>query len=140
MASLSASGEANPQIPTETAQNAINSNPLSGTTPQEILVDVNRFVEAKGLREHRDAFQKGALLARVQNIPDAYEDIDLLSNEEKEYIRYEVSHKWRSSPPLLYLLCALCAGCAIVQGMDQTVINGAQVSSPSILIFPCYSS
>ncbi|CAH0058594.1 unnamed protein product [Clonostachys solani] len=126
MAFLSASGEPSPQAPSETAQNASHSNPLSEITPQEVLAEVNRFVEAKGLREHRDAFRKGALLARVQNVPDGFEDIDLLSSEEKEYIRYEVSHKWRSSPPLLYLLCGLCAGCAIVQGMDQTVINGAQ--------------
>jgi hypothetical protein len=36
---------------------------------------------------------------------------------------------------MLYFLCTLCAGSAIVQGMDQTAVNGAQVRSswPSLV-------
>lgn len=50
-----------------------------------------------------------------------------LPEEIKVALEKEITHPFRSPPRTLYFLCALCAGCAIVQGMDQTIINGAQV-------------
>lgn len=103
-------------------------NPLLGLTQEQVLADVDAFTESKGLAEHRDVFRKGALMAQAINIPNGFEDISMLDEEDKAVLRREVSHRW-SQPFMLYFLCALCAGSAIVQGMDQTAVNGAQVGS-----------
>ncbi|KAL8317762.1 hypothetical protein RB597_001263 [Gaeumannomyces tritici] len=104
---------------------ALLRNPLMGMSDQEVLDDADRFVEDKGLTEHREAFRKGALLAKVLNQDNGFERIDIVSEEEKATLRREVSNRWHQ-PFMLYFLSALCAGSAIVQGMDQTAVNGAQ--------------
>lgn len=102
-------------------------NPLIGMTDDEVLKDVDAFIETRNLTHKRDVFHKGGLMARVQNRPHGYEKIAILSEEEKGWLRHEDAHRW-SQPFMLYFLVVLCAGSAIVQGMDQTAVNGAQVS------------
>lgn len=104
---------------------ALLRNPLSGMTTEEILADVEVFCDEKGLAEHKEDFRKGALLAQVQNTKGAFEHIELISEDEKSFLRREETNKW-DQPFMLYFLCTLCAGSAIVQGMDQTAVNGAQ--------------
>ncbi|KXH62808.1 hypothetical protein CSAL01_12712 [Colletotrichum salicis] len=104
---------------------ALLRNPLVGLTYDEILKDADTFTETKGLQEHREIFRKGALVAQVINRPDGFESVAALDEEEKAVLRKEVTHRWHQ-PMALYFLCALCAGSAIVQGMDQTAVNGAQ--------------
>ncbi|KAL8404796.1 hypothetical protein RB594_009607 [Gaeumannomyces avenae] len=104
---------------------ALLRNPLMGMSDQEVLDDADRFVEDKDLTEHREAFRKGALLAKVLNQDNGFERIDIATEEEKATLRREVSNRWHQ-PFMLYFLSALCAGSAIVQGMDQTAVNGAQ--------------
>ncbi|EHA50291.1 plastidic glucose transporter 4 [Pyricularia oryzae 70-15] len=104
---------------------ALLKNPLAGMTDAQIIADADRFVEEKGLTEHREAFRKGAMLARVQNNDTAFEQLDIITEQEKETLRKEVKNRWHQ-PFMLYFLCSLCAGSAIVQGMDQTAVNGAQ--------------
>ncbi|CAH0048468.1 unnamed protein product [Clonostachys solani] len=104
---------------------ALLRNPLAGLTTEEILKDVDSFVEEHGLQEYHDEFRKGALLAQVSNTPQAFEHIETISEEEKVVLRREETHKW-DQPFMLYFLCILCAGSAVVQGMDQTAVNGAQ--------------
>lgn len=103
-------------------------NPLAGLSVEAVIADVDAWVVEKGLQEHQDAFRKGALIARVGQREDGFEYVDQLSEEEKDVLRYEITHRW-SHPFMLYFLVVLCAGSAIVQGMDQTAVNGAQVSS-----------
>ncbi|KZL70342.1 plastidic glucose transporter 4 [Colletotrichum tofieldiae] len=116
-------GTADKAARTSTA--ALLRNPLVGLTLDELVVDADSFTESKGLQEHRDIFRKGAMAAQVINRPDGFESITALNEEEKAVLRREVTHRW-SQPKSLYFLCALCAGSAIVQGMDQTAVNGAQ--------------
>ncbi|KAM5352778.1 hypothetical protein ACJ41O_005500 [Fusarium nematophilum] len=104
---------------------ALLRNPLVGLSRDQILTDVDAFVTDKGLDEHREAFRKGALVAQVNNQAGAFEHIDLLTEEDKAVLRKEETHRWHQ-PFALYFLCTLCAGSAIVQGMDQTTVNGAQ--------------
>ncbi|GJD04922.1 hexose transporter [Colletotrichum higginsianum] len=104
---------------------ALLRNPLVGLTPDELMAEADSFTELKGLREHQEIFRKGAMVAQVINKPDGFESITALDDEEKAVLRKEVTHRW-SQPKSLYFLCALCAGSAIVQGMDQTAVNGAQ--------------
>lgn len=102
-------------------------NPLAGMSEASVLADVDAFVSSKGLSAHRETFRKGALVARVGQRDDGFEYVGQLSEEEKGLLRREVSHRW-DHPFALYFLVVLCAGSAIVQGMDQTAVNGAQVS------------
>tara|TARA_R110002003_G_scaffold53_6_gene4675 strand:- start:1519 stop:2055 length:537 start_codon:yes stop_codon:yes gene_type:complete len=102
-------------------------NPLTGLTEQQVLIDVETWCTEKGLTADLDSFRKGALLARVGQRDDEYEYVNILNEEEKGWLRHEATHRW-SQPFMLYFLVVLCAGSAIVQGMDQTAVNGAQVS------------
>jgi len=106
-------------------------NPLTGFTEEQVLIDVEAWCTEKGLTEHLDEFRKGALIARVGQRDDGFEYVNILSEEEKGWLRHESSHRW-SQPFMLYFLVVLCAGSAIVQGMDQTAVNGAQVCSSEI--------
>ncbi|KIV94884.1 hypothetical protein PV10_02605 [Exophiala mesophila] len=101
-------------------------NPLAGKTEADVLRDVDLFIEEKGLQDHADEFRKGALLARVINRDGGFEQIAQINEDEKAVLRHEIQHRW-SQPFMLYFLVVLCAGSAIVQGMDQTAVNGAQV-------------
>ena len=102
---------------------ALLRNPFAGKTEEDVLDDVDAFVEDKGLQDERETFRKGALLARVSQRADGFESVKQLSEEEKDLLRHEISHRW-SQPFMLYFLVVLCAGSAIVQGMDQTAVNG----------------
>lgn len=109
---------------------AIPQNPLEAMSNDELVADAQEFCEENGLAEHSQLFRRSCLAAKMQNIPNGFEGLAELTEEDKAVLRFEAAHQWKSAPRKLYLLCALCAGCAIVQGMDQTVINGAQVSGP----------
>lgn len=113
-------------MPGATSLSAKLQNPLIGLTHDEVLQDVDNFVDMKGLGDHREEFRKGGLLAQSINSPGAFEELPLLTQEDKVILRREESHRWHQ-PFMLYFLCGLCAGSAIVQGMDQTAVNGAQV-------------
>lgn len=106
-------------------------NPLAGLTEEEVLRDVATWVEEKGLSEYRDEFQKGALIARLGQREDGFEYVTQLSDEERSLLRHEITHRW-DHPFMLYFMVVLCAGSAIVQGMDQTAVNGAQVRAPHL--------
>lgn len=115
-------------------------NPLAGLTKEELMADVEVFAREKYLEPILDDLKKGALVAQD---PKAFESLDELSEEEKELLRRETTHKWHqpfmmyfmtsrfslrgtSLPSLTRFNLVLCAGSAIVQGMDQTAVNGAQ--------------
>ncbi|KAF5849304.1 hypothetical protein GGP41_006223 [Bipolaris sorokiniana] len=100
-------------------------NPLAGLSEEQVLADVEAWCTEKGLQDDLDSFRKGALIARVGQREDGFEYVNALSAEEKDVLRREASHRW-SQPFMLYFLVILCAGSAIVQGMDQTAVNGAQ--------------
>ncbi|KAH6968229.1 hypothetical protein DER45DRAFT_3749 [Fusarium avenaceum] len=100
-------------------------NPLAGMTREQVLADVDAFVSSRGLDEHREDFRKGALVAQVNNQPGGFEKLDILTEDDKIILRQEETSRWHQ-PFALYFLCTLCAGSAIVQGMDQTTVNGAQ--------------
>ncbi|KAF2269108.1 MFS sugar transporter-like protein [Lojkania enalia] len=105
---------------------ALLRNPLAGMTEEAVLADVDTWCVEKGLSEHQDTFRKGALIARVAQRDDGFEYVRQLSQDDKNVLRYEIQHRW-SQPFMLYFLVVLCAGSAIVQGMDQTAVNGAQL-------------
>ena len=117
--------------PTAQATCGLLHNPLRGKTDKEIYDDVDAFVAEKGLNEHQGLFRRGALLAKARSISSEIllDECPWLLEDEKKALGLETEKRW-SQPWRLYFLCTLCAGSAIVQGMDQTAVNGAQVISP----------
>lgn len=101
---------------------AVFENPLAGKTREELLADVEAFCQQWELMDHIEDFRKGALVA--QN-PRDYADMPELSAADREVIEREHTHRW-SQPFTLYWLCIMCSLAAAVQGMDETVNNGAQ--------------
>ncbi|KAI5123855.1 hypothetical protein M0805_005672 [Coniferiporia weirii] len=103
--------------------NAKLANPLAGIPQDQLMRDGAAFARKHDLGHLEEEFAKGALVAQD---PVGFEGIDVLSEEEKEVLRRELTHRWHQ-PLSLYWLCVMCAVAAAVQGMDETVINGAQI-------------
>ncbi|KAI2056596.1 hypothetical protein LOZ12_000760 [Ophidiomyces ophidiicola] len=102
--------------------NAIFENPLAQLSREQLLADVEKFCKKFNLTEHVETFKKGALVS--QN-PEGAMDLPELDDADREALTREQTHKW-SQPMALYHLTIMCAVAAAVQGMDETVNNGAQ--------------
>ncbi|PHH93298.1 hypothetical protein CDD83_7997 [Cordyceps sp. RAO-2017] len=100
----------------------VMENPLKRRTREELLDDVDAFCRRYGLTEHGDDFRKGALVAQS---PERAAELPELSGPDRTVLEREHSHRW-SQPFTLYWLCVMCSLAAAVQGMDETVNNGAQ--------------
>lgn len=80
------------------------------------MQDVEQFAEEKGLVDKVELLKKGALIAQD---PANYENLDCLTDEEKEFLGFEAAHKWKH-PIKLYFTIIICSIGAAVQGWDQT--------------------
>ncbi|KAK7455856.1 hypothetical protein VKT23_010893 [Stygiomarasmius scandens] len=103
--------------------NAKLANPLAGISHEQLMEDAKVFAETHGMGELTVEFQKGALVAQD---PSAFESLPLLDEDDKNVLRRELTHKW-DQPVMLYYLVVLCSMAAAVQGMDESVINGANL-------------
>lgn len=103
--------------------NARLANPLEGIPHEKLMADASAFAHAHGLSEYDEIFQKGALVAQD---PPAFEGLSQLTEEDKAILRREFTHRW-DQPKQLYYLVILCSMAAAVQGMDESVINGANL-------------
>ncbi|CUM62643.1 uncharacterized protein PRCAT00000197001 [Priceomyces carsonii] len=74
-----------------------------------------------------ELFARAAALARS---PNAFNSMEFLTDKEKEGLHKEVTNKWHV-PPKLFLVIALGSLAAAVQGMDESVINGATLFYPT---------
>jgi hypothetical protein len=101
-------------------------NPLGGIPRSHLLRNVEAFAQEKDLTDILPLLKKGAVLAQS---PVEFETLDLLSDEDRDAIRYERSHKW-GHPLTLYITVFLCSIGAATQGWDQTGSNGANLSFP----------
>lgn len=98
-------------------------NPLADIPKDKLMRDVEAFASAHNLTDNLENLKKGALVA--QN-PKCFENFEELTEEDKQTLRMETTNRW-TQPFQMYFLTILCAGSAIVQGMDQTAVNGAQL-------------
>ncbi|KAI5290771.1 hypothetical protein KEM54_000500 [Ascosphaera aggregata] len=105
--------------------NAKLRNPLEGLTHAMLTRQGSHYARYYQLGDEEDirAFELGAVLAQA---PEKFQDVEGLREEEKEVLRREFANRW-SQPVLMYVLIVLCSMCAAVQGMDETVVNGAQI-------------
>jgi hypothetical protein len=97
-------------------------NPLSDIPREQLLADVETFCRDNKLMDHIDVFRKGALVAQNPHDTDSIQE---LSQEDRDVLLREHTHRW-SQPFALYWLVIMCSLAAAVQGMDETVNNGAQ--------------
>lgn len=75
-------------------------NPLAEFTKEELFADVEAFAQEKDLMFALEDLKKGALVAKD---PNTIEELSELSEEEKESIRREKTHRW-SQPFMLYFM------------------------------------
>ncbi|KAI1005247.1 hypothetical protein K3495_g2965 [Podosphaera aphanis] len=105
--------------------NARLANPLVGLSQRQLSLRGEEFAIKYGMLEANDvrAFKLGAILAQDSK---NYATVEDLTPEERDIIEREFTHKW-SLPWSLIIVIVLCSFCAGVQGMDETVINGAHI-------------
>lgn len=115
------------QLNPEDNPDARLNNPLAGLGPERLKAMGETFANEHGLQEKSDLFSRAAILSQD---PMAFESLDVLSDEEKNALRRETTHRW-SQPFTLYWLVTTCSIAAAVQGMDETVINGANTIFPA---------
>lgn len=96
----------NPSLASHENVNAGLANPLVGLSYEKLMASGDDFAKSNGLGDLCELFQKGALVA--QN-PLAFNDLPLLTLEDKKALQDEVDHKWRH-PKMLYYLVILCSG------------------------------
>jgi len=106
--------------------NAKLANPLRGIPHDQLMRDVDTFAQEKGLTHISEDLRKGALVAQD---PAAFESYELLDDKDKFFLRQEITQKWKQTPTLYYMV-VLSSFAAAVQGMDEAVINGAQIIYP----------
>lgn len=75
-------------------------NPLAGMTKEELFNDVSVFAHEKGLEDIEEVIMRGALVAQD---PKGFEKITELSEEEKEVLRREQTHRWKQ-PFMMYFM------------------------------------
>ncbi|PFH52019.1 hypothetical protein AMATHDRAFT_141199 [Amanita thiersii Skay4041] len=107
--------------------NRLLENPLTGLSHEQLIADGDKFARTHNLAQLAQLFQKGALVAQD---PLAFRDLPLLTSEDREILQHEIDNKW-SHPISLYYLVILCSVAAAVQGMDESVINGANLFFPA---------
>ncbi|KAJ7769957.1 hypothetical protein B0H16DRAFT_1516921 [Mycena metata] len=121
------SSNVDPSLQALKAANAKLANPLRGVSREQLLRDVDQFAEEKGLKHLSAELQKGALVAQD---PAAFESIDLLTEDDKYHLRRETTHRYHQTGTLYYMVI-MSSLAAAVQGMDEAVINGAQIIYPA---------
>lgn len=101
-------------------------NPYLAKSEQMVIAEANALVDQYDIGDLREEFVRGARLAYNR------EDMERLdpTPEETHWIEKETStvfkDKW-SQTWMMYYVAVLCGSAAIVQGMDQTAVNGAQL-------------
>nr|ODN95042.1 D-xylose-proton symporter [Cryptococcus depauperatus CBS 7855] len=105
--------------------NAKLANPLGDLTDEEVMTWSSAFAKENNLPV--EVFRKGGLLAKR---PNGFEKMSILTEQDKDRLRHEVEHKY-SQPWTLYNLVIACSVAAAVQGMDESVISGAQLFFPA---------
>lgn len=99
-------------------------NILADYTEPEVMNMGAHYARKYGLDE--DLFRRAAALARH---PFQYKSMDFLTEEEKNGLHLEETKKFYL-PKTLFAVVALGSMSAVVQGMDESVINGATLFYP----------
>lgn len=107
-----------------------DGNVLGQYSVKQVMQMGRHFAEKHELPNDDDIFARAAALARD---PNRYDHMDFLSEDER-IACYDESHRpWTSMTRSLIAIICASAMSAGVQGMDETVINGAMLFYPKVL-------
>ncbi|KAF9004952.1 hypothetical protein BDZ89DRAFT_1095624 [Hymenopellis radicata] len=106
------------------------ANPLAGLSHEQLMQGAREFAKQYDLEDLSEELQKGALIAQD---PLVFESLPMLDDADRNILKREITHRW-DQPKTLYYLVILCSVAAAVQGMDESVINGAQLFYPQQLV------
>ena len=84
--------------PAKSNVNAKLANPLAGIPQDQLMRDGALFARKHGLTDLEDEFAKGAVIAQD---PLAFEQMEFLTNEDKQVLRTEQTSRWHQ-PFTLY--------------------------------------
>ncbi|GMG19400.1 unnamed protein product [[Candida] boidinii] len=99
-------------------------NVLSQYTEEQVM-DMGRNY-ARKQEFDQELFAKAAAISRD---PTGFNSMTFLSETEKQDLHRELTQKWHL-PRTLYWLIIMCSMGACIQGMDESVINGANLYFP----------
>ncbi|CDK29288.1 unnamed protein product [Kuraishia capsulata CBS 1993] len=99
-------------------------NVLSQYSVEQVMSMGRNYALKNGLEP--ELFAKAAAVARD---PSGFNSMDFLSEDDKQGLYEEEAHPWRVPKTLFYLI-VMCSMGACVQGMDESVINGANLFFP----------
>ncbi|CAK7221463.1 hypothetical protein SBRCBS47491_004534 [Sporothrix bragantina] len=108
--------------------NARIVNPLADIAKPELPVRVGEFCDKNGFSDKEDVFYRGAIAAQ-DPLPDAWDAHPELTDDDKYWLKREITHKWHL-PRHLYYAIALCSLGSAIQGWDNTGANGANLWFP----------
>lgn len=103
------------------------ANILSHYSEKQVIQMGRNYALKYGL--DAELFGKAAALART---PTEFNSMSILSEEEKIALNLEATKKWHV-PKTLFAVIAMASMAAAVQGMDESVINGANLFYPGVL-------
>lgn len=101
--------------PSVESVSASEDHPLAGYSMGQLAVMGELYAYDHGMEAHSVDFQKGAILAAN---PEAFKHTSLFTEEDKEVLEREKTHKW-SHPVALYHMVIMCSMAAVVQGMGR---------------------
>ncbi|QLG73339.1 hypothetical protein HG535_0E04230 [Zygotorulaspora mrakii] len=110
--------------------NGESANVLGQYTTKQVMEMGRHFAKKYDLPNEDDMFGRAAALARN---PNEFDRMDFLSEDERMACWDEIHKPWSSmTKKLMQIICASALSAA-VQGMDETVINGAMLFYPAVL-------
>ena len=84
--------------------------------------DVDAFCAKYDFAAERELFEKAALVAQDK---DNWQRLTNLTEDERAALQEERDHKWRGTKSLWFTVFVVSFA-ACLQGMDESVINGAK--------------
>lgn len=109
---------------------------MASLSKDELLQDVDRYAHEYNLDDILPLLQKGALVA--QN-PGDFETMVELDATDRQYLRKEISHRWKH-PWSLYFTILMNSIAAAIQGWDQTGTVQSSRKFALLLISPLGSN
>lgn len=91
------------------------AHPLAGYSHDQLIEMGAAYARDHEMSDLQEEFSKGALLAQD---PGAFETLPLLTDDDRNVLRREITHKW-SHPRQLYHLVVMCSLAAATQGMGM---------------------
>lgn len=101
--------------------------PFDGLDEEQMKEEIKEFIQKTGLGDYHLYFLKGAFIAQSDRaFSSPLSDGLMLTSDEEDSLREENGYRWRH-PRALWQLVALCAVGAVVQGWDESAIDGGKI-------------